>query len=117
MRLSKVSHICTRLLIHERCILSIRFGKTDLVGDVRVCPLLCRSLDCKRWIVHLNHLSLHSQLTFFLVSLFVSHHLQILNLCLRGWWQTLLHSCFGRLVQFLEVLLLILILYYVCLTH
>lgn len=115
--LSEVAHIGSRFLIHERSILSIGFRNAYLVRNVWVGSLLCGSLGCKGRIILLYHLFLHSEFSFFLISLLISHHFQILNLSFRRRRQSFFHSRFRTIIHFLQLFFLILILDNISLTH
>ena len=84
LRLPKMSHISSRRLIHKRRIRSIRFRQPNLVRYIRINSLISCCLCCKRRIVLLHHLFLHTNTSLLLISLLVSHHLQILYLGLGG---------------------------------
>ena len=117
LRLPEVTHIGDRSLIHKGRIISIGLRQANLIGYVRIDPLVGSGLGGKGRIVLLHQLLLHSDVTLLLVPLLVADHLQVLYLGLRCGGKTLLHPLSGSLESTVELLTLVLVFYYVRLTH
>lgn len=112
-----MAHIGSRGLIHKRRIISIGLRQANLIGYVRIDPLVGSGLGGKGRIVLLHQLLLHADVALLLVPLLVADHLQVLYLGLGSGGKTLLHSLSGSLEGPVELLTLVLVFYYVGLTH
>ena len=113
-----MAHVRAWLLEHKRRTVAVRFGQTDFVwGYVGVVPRLRCGLGHVRWVVHFQYILLFSYVLLLLVSFLVPDHFQVLYFCLWRWWKAFLHSLLGLLVVALKLVSLLLVLYYVGLTH
>lgn len=79
-------HVGTRCLVHEGCVVTIRFRQADLVRDIGIDTLVGSGLSCEGWVVLLHHLLLHTNVTLVLITLLIPDHLQVLDLSLRSRW-------------------------------
>ena len=98
-----MAHVGACCLVHEGGVVAVGFGQANLVRDVGVNPLVCGGLGGEGRVVLLHHLFLQSDPPLLLVPLFVSDHLQVLDLGFGGRRQALLHPLPGSLERLLKL--------------
>ncbi len=113
-----MAHIGPRHMKHKGRIIAIGLGQANLIRrNIRINPRISSRLGGIRRIIHLNHFLLFSYSLLLLVTFFITDHLQVLDLGLGGWGQTVLHALAGGLEGCGEVAVLVVVFYYVGLAH